>query len=68
MTDCGEKRKCQLAFDEEFIVTGSHMTSCNKSSFSRQEKELYERDCRKMKFLRRSLHVQQVFAKETQQV
>ena len=39
MTDGGEKRKRHLAFDEESIVTGSHMTSCNKSSFSRQEKE-----------------------------
>ena len=39
MTDGGEKRKRQLAFDEESIVTGSHMTSCNKSSFSRQEKD-----------------------------
>ena len=39
MTDCGEKRKRQLAFDEEFIVTGSQMTNCNQNSFSRQEKE-----------------------------
>ena len=68
MTDCGEKRKRQLAFDEEFIVTGSHMTSCNQSSFSRQEKEPQERDCRIIKFLRHSRYVQQVFAKETQQV
>ena len=40
MTDGGEKRKRQLAFHEESIVTGSHMTSCSKSSFLRQEKEL----------------------------
>ena len=39
MTDGGENRKRQLTFDEESIVTGSHMTSCNKSSFSKQEKE-----------------------------
>ena len=39
MTDGGENRKRQLTLDEESIVTGSQMTSCNKSSFSRQEKE-----------------------------
>ena len=50
MTDGGEKWKRQLAFDEESIVTGTHMTSCNKSSFSRQEREPLERDCWIIKF------------------
>ena len=50
MTDGGEKWKRQLAFDEESIVTGSHMTSCSKSSFSRQEREPLERDCWIIKF------------------
>ena len=31
--------------DEEFIVTGSHMTSRNQGSVSRQEKEPWERGC-----------------------
>ena len=57
-----KNEKRQLAFDEGSIVTGSHMTSCNKSSFSRQEKEPEERDCRIIKFLRRSRYVQQVFS------
>ena len=67
MTDGSEKQKTSAGLwtseftcflkpypDEESIITESHMTSCNQSSFSRQKREAWERDYRIIKFLRRS--------------